>query len=157
MLEEVYDEMQEEGELTNDKLKRLRRENQGKDVRQKETLDLLLLKRPIMLLFILCVGFLHSFGAWLRGFHDLLKTRLSSLFMFLAFSRPSVWICLQHHSSPIGSQQHSQPPWNTGNNLQIPEDVSRSQSYGSILSTQHTNPLPKFNFVDVLQTFTTLI
>jgi hypothetical protein len=30
-LEEVYEEMQEEGELTNDKLKRLRRENQAKD------------------------------------------------------------------------------------------------------------------------------
>ena len=42
-----------EGELTNDKLKRLRRENQVKDVRQKESLDLLLLKRPVMLLFVL--------------------------------------------------------------------------------------------------------
>jgi len=49
----VYEEMQEEGELTNDKLKRLRRENQMKDVRQKESLNLLLLKRPVRLLFIL--------------------------------------------------------------------------------------------------------
>jgi len=62
-LEEVYEEMQEEGELTNDKLKRLRRENRVKDVRQKETLDLLLLKRPVMLLFILCIGFIHFFRA----------------------------------------------------------------------------------------------
>lgn len=53
MLEEVYEEMQEEGELTNDKLKRLRRENQVNDVRQKESLDVLLLTRPVMLLFIL--------------------------------------------------------------------------------------------------------
>lgn len=60
MLEEVYEEMQEEGELTNDKLKRLRRGNQEKDVRQKETLDLLLLKRPVMLLFILVCGFSSS-------------------------------------------------------------------------------------------------
>jgi hypothetical protein len=55
--------------------------------------------------------------------------RLSSLFMFLAFSRLSVWLCLQHHSCPIGSQQQQlQSPWNTGNNLQIPEDLSRTQS-----------------------------
>jgi len=49
----VYEEMQEEVELTNDKLKRLRRENQVKDVRQKESMDLLILKRPVRLLFIL--------------------------------------------------------------------------------------------------------
>jgi len=54
MLEEVYEEMQEEGELTNDKLKRLRWENQVKEVRQKESLNLLLLQRPVrLLLFIL--------------------------------------------------------------------------------------------------------
>jgi len=53
VFEEVYEEMQEAGELTNDRLKRRRRENQVKDVRQKESLDLLLLKRPVRLLFIL--------------------------------------------------------------------------------------------------------
>jgi hypothetical protein len=61
MLEEVYEEMQEEGELTNDKLKRLRWENQVKDVRQKESLDLLLLQRPVRLLLFIHVFRYSSF------------------------------------------------------------------------------------------------
>lgn len=61
MLEEVDEEMQEEGELTNDKLKRVRRENQVKDVRHKESLDLLLLKGPVMLLLFILVCRFSSF------------------------------------------------------------------------------------------------
>jgi hypothetical protein len=52
-VEEADEEMHEEGELTNDKLMRLRRENQVKDIIQKESLDLLALKRAVMLLFTL--------------------------------------------------------------------------------------------------------
>jgi hypothetical protein len=71
--------MQAEGQLTNDKMKRPIRDNQLKNVRRKEHLDPLALKRSIILLLCIPAG---SFSLFLQGV-NLLNTRPSSLFMLL--------------------------------------------------------------------------
>lgn len=50
------EEVQLEEELSNDKLKSMRRERQMKDIRQKDSLDLLVVKRALMLLLCILMG-----------------------------------------------------------------------------------------------------